>query len=286
MTVRELVALLEEDYRLQGRRSLGNARSQLKHVTRVLGDLPVENLKVALLEEYKAKRQGEGAARATINNELALLRRSFSIAIDREILERCPRIKKFTVENAREGFLTAEEWRRFHAALEVLDPDVADLATFLYFLGWRKREAQELTWAEVEVNGVVRLPGRRAKTREGRRVALSGALLRTLRRRQDARCGPLVFHRGGKPIRDFRSIWRRAAASVGKPGLLVHDLRRSFARNALLAGVPREVIMAIAGWRTASIFRRYAIIDERAVAEAVSQISASVEFPEPSEELP
>jgi integrase len=43
-------------------------------------------------------------------------------------------------------------------------------------------------------------------------------------------------------------------------GLIPHDLRRSAAKAARRAGVPESVVMAMGGWRTGAMFRRYAIV--------------------------
>ena len=43
-------------------------------------------------------------------------------------------------------------------------------------------------------------------------------------------------------------------------GLLMHDFRRSAAKMLRRAGVPESVIMSLGGWKTASMFRRYAIV--------------------------
>src|SRR5260370_44223 len=64
---------------------------------------------------------------------------------------------------------------------------------------------------------------------------------------------------GNRPVRDFRDTWESLCTESGVPGLLVHDLRRSAARQLRRAGVAESVIMKIGGWLTASVFRRYAI---------------------------
>jgi len=43
-------------------------------------------------------------------------------------------------------------------------------------------------------------------------------------------------------------------------GLIPHDLRRSAAKALRAAGVPESVIMKAGGWKTAAMFRRYAIV--------------------------
>jgi len=70
-----------------------------------------------------------------------------------------------------------------------------------------------------------------------------------------------VFTRAnGKPVQDFRVMWQNACDHAGVPELLFHDLRRTGARNLRRAGVAEGIIMKIGGWRTRSVFERYAIV--------------------------
>ena len=82
-----------------------------------------------------------------------------------------------------------------------------------------------------------------------------------------------VFTReDGKPVRVFRTTWKTVCTSAGVAGLLFHDLRRTAARNLRGAGVAENVIMQIGGWRTRSVFDRYAIITENDSADAVRKL--------------
>jgi integrase len=80
-----------------------------------------------------------------------------------------------------------------------------------------------------------------------------------------------VFTRGIKPIRDFRKRWENLCTAAGVPDLLFHDLRRTVARNLRAAGIPEEIIMRIAGWKTSGVFRRYAIVDRTDVRNALQK---------------
>ncbi len=109
-----------------------------------------------------------------------------------------------------------------------------------------------------------------------------------------------VFTReDGKPIKDFRGAWRNLCVRAGTGrwecrkcgaalagvkcecggvrkyvGLIPHDFRRSAAKAARRAGVPESVIMAMGGWKTPSMFRRYAIVssaDQRTAIEMIAR---------------
>jgi len=47
------------------------------------------------------------------------------------------------------------------------------------------------------------------------------------------------------------------------------------ARNMRNEGVAEEVIMDIGGWKTASVFKRYSIVDSNDTAEAVMRVEAA-----------
>src|SRR5262249_23466869 len=149
-----------------------------------------------------------------------------------------PHIALLAEDNAREGFLEPADFASLGPHLAAW---LADVAIFAYLTGWRKGEVATLTWADVDLrSGVIRLPAAHRTNRRPRVVLRRGRPRALLERRAAARrldC-PLVFHRDGQPVRDFRKAWRTACQGAGLTGQLFHDMRRSAIRNMVRAGVP------------------------------------------------
>jgi integrase len=57
-------------------------------------------------------------------------------------------------------------------------------------------------------------------------------------------------------------------------GRIPHDFRRTAVRTLERVGAPRSAAMAMVGHRTESIYRRYAIADERMLKESASKLAA------------
>ena len=53
---------------------------------------------------------------------------------------------------------------------------------------------------------------------------------------------------------------------------MIHDLRRTGARNLRREGLDTSVIMRIGGWKTDSVFRRYNIVDLADIADAAARM--------------
>jgi hypothetical protein len=89
------------------------------------------------------------------------------------------------------------------------------------------------------------------------------------------KCGiicPWVFHRKGKPIREFRRTWISACKAAGIPGRIPHDLRRTEVRNLVRAGIPERVAMQMTGHKTRSVFERYNIVREGDLFAAAAKL--------------
>jgi integrase len=60
----------------------------------------------------------------------------------------------------------------------------------------------------------------------------------------------------------------------GVPGRILHDFRRTALPNLERAGIPRSVAMKLTGHKTESVYRHYAIADDRDLRVAVERLDA------------
>lgn len=271
---------LVNDYQVNGKRSLDKARRCVRRLSAAFGARRAVSLTTADVRGYIVARQEEGAANATINRELAALKRAFSLAIANQTLRVRPFIPMLTENNIRTGFMSEEE---VGILATELPPTLRLVLRFAAFSGWRKREVLGLTWANVDLQrGVVRLEPGVSKAGEGREVYLTPEMVSLVKGQRDEtarlereqnRIIPWVFHRNGKPVRNFDGAWRAVRGRVGLPGVLFHDLRRTAVRNMVRAGIPERVAMQISGHKTRSIFDRYHIVSEGDLREAAFKLS-------------
>lgn len=263
---------LERHYEREGNRSLARAKQALDHLDAFLGaETRALNITKQRAAQYVEHRLGEGAARATVRYEMAILATAFSVAVQEDLLAFRPAFKLPTVRNARSGFFEEGD---FAALLLELPSHLRPVVRFLRMVGWRKSEVLGLTWDQVDWDGkIVRLSSLQTKGGDGRVYPFSQAadLRQLLEAQWRARNGLFVFHREGGRIRSFRRAWVSACKRAGLEGRIVHDLRRTAARDYRRRGVSEGEIMKLCGWKTRSMFDRYNIIDEADLAEAVAK---------------
>ena len=127
------------------------------------------------------------------------------------------------------------------------------------------------------VQRVIRLEPGTTKNRDGREVLMTDTVHKLLSALVHGKAADdYVFTRAnGKPVRDFRAMWQNACTHAGVPELLFHDLRRTGARNLRRAGVADGIIMKIGGWRTRSVFERYAIVSRSDMNDAILKLQES-----------
>jgi len=274
ITFEDLASALTTDYQVNKRRSLRSAQLSISHLRKFFGLKRAIDITADRVKAYARSRLKEGAANASINRELAALKRMLTLAVQDGRLATMPYIPTLDEDNTRQGFI---DHGAFGALRDNLPEYLRDPVSYLYMSGLRLGEMKALEWRDVDLLGKsLRLRPEVSKNKEGRVLPLSGELLEILervhaRRRLDC---PYVFQRNGERIGDFRKAWSNACKAAGLSQLLVHDLRRTAVRNMVRAGIPDRVAMALSGHKTRSIFDRYNIVSETDLEQAVQRLQS------------
>lgn len=295
VTVADLYGALETNYRIMARtpeigadKATRAERRWKARLEKHFGHIRVRKLTTDDLNKYVVWAQGEGLTNATINRDMAALRRAFYLAQEARKIESVPKFPHLTEANARTGFVEEAEFQKLIANAKELW--VRAMVTTAYTFGFRKGELLKLRVEQISLTDrTIRLNPGETKSGKGRVVPLDQDLFVLLQALVIGRKGnELVFTRSdGSPVIEIRKAWYALCQkanlghfeknSEGKPqwkGLLFHDLRRSAVRNMIRRGVSQKVAMQISGHETPSIFQRYDIIDETDLRLAVEKIAA------------
>ena len=278
----DLARMLVDDYRANGRRSLERIEGALKHLRGFFRDHFALDITSDRITSYIRWRQDDGAAAATINRELAALRRAFRLAARAGKVALRPEVSMLRENNRRKGFF---EPNQYNALVQNMPDYLKPVIHTAYITGWRiKSEILTRQKHHVDLNaGWLRLEPGEGKSGEGRNFPLIPEL-RDVLAEQLERTGalelatdqiiPWLFHKEGNPIGSFRKTWASACKRAGIAGKIPHDFRRTAVRNLERAGVPRSAAMAMVGHRTESIYRRYAIVAESDLRDGAEKLAA------------
>ena len=275
------VSELADDFLLECRNekqtSVDDAEARWKlHLKPFFGHRRAKDITTELLRRYIAKRQGEGAKNATINREMAALKRMFNLATEATPpkVAKVPTFpKKLAEDNVRRGFVEDAQYDKLAAACAKRGLWLRAMFEVAYNFGCRLGELLKLRVRQVDLAAKT-ITLEDTKNGEDRTFTLTAKayvlIQQCVTNKQPS--DHVFTWPNGRPIKDFRDSWATVCKQAGVPGLLFHDLRRTGARNMVRSGVPERVVMEIGGWKTRSVFDRYNIVSERDKQEAARKL--------------
>jgi len=277
----ELYADVVEDYRINHYASIEDLEDRwVKHLQPFFGHLAAADVTTNLCKRYIACRQKAGVANSTINRTLAALKRMFHLATEctPPKVQFVPYIPMLKENNARTGFVEAEARMRLEQACGRIGWWMLAMLEVGCTYGWRHGSLLKMRVKQVDPHAnVIRLEPGTTKNKKGLEVTMPRRvrelLLGCIKGKGPEDC--LFTRANGKPVRDFRRSWQKACAEAGVPGLHFHDLRRTAARNMRRGHVSERVAMEVGGWKTTSVFHRYAIVDNEDIANAMNMLERS-----------
>jgi integrase len=189
----------------------------------------------------------------------------------------------------RERFLSPEERQRVQAVIEAglaIPPGrkghlhIATVWAFdlLALTGRRRDEIVTLKWEMVNwQHSFLDLPD----TKGGQlKVPISRRVLELLKHIHDRsgnpRAGYVLRGPRGTRIKSINRSWERVRAAAGLPDVRLHDLRHSFASDALMGGVPLAVVGAMLGHKHDRTTQRYAHLASEVIRDGLEAATARI----------
>jgi integrase len=235
----------------------------------------------ALIEEYVQQRR-KLVAPATVNRQLATLRRALRLAHEWKVIDRLPRIRLLQGERTREFVLSREQEPVY---LNATPEPLKDLALLMLDTGLRDGEALALKWPDLHLKpaptakfGYLQVwKGKSAKAR--RTVSLTARVREMLTGRSKESSSEFVFPgRGGNPILvtslDHQHAKVRDLLKMPED-FVVHSLRHTMLTRLGLLGVDAFTIMKIAGHSSITVSQRYVHPSPESVESAFEKLEMS-----------
>jgi site-specific recombinase XerD len=214
--VNELAADFERDQTIRDRKAAADAKSRWElHLKPFFGHLRAVQVGTDQISRYIEKRQDQGAANATINRELACLKRMFNLGVEASPPKvfRVPKFPKLAERNVRTGFVEDSDYSKLAQACGEVGLWMRAIFEIAYTYGWRVGELQNLKVRQIDIpSGTMRLNSGETKNDEGRLVVMTSKVQQLLTECVTGKePGDQVFTRSGtSESRGERSVSRQS----------------------------------------------------------------------------
>ncbi len=280
VTIGQLLRLVIDDYRLQGRRTVYNKSREVAAIADRIGTQKAAQFGTKAIKAYIATRSKEplwstAATKewksqrdkklqpATINRELATLRRAFKLGLEHDppLVARVPKFPMLKEENVREGVLAHDQYICLRTEL----PPHARLALVIaYHTGARRGEILSIEKPHIDLKALrILMPGRSTKNGKPKYIPIYGDMEGEIRGTLAMGEGKLLIQVDGERVEEIRNEWAAGCAACGIKSAIFHDLRRTALTNMIEAGFPEKEAMEVSGHRTRAVFDRYCIVSSK-----------------------
>jgi integrase len=225
--LKELAADLLTEYEANARHSLVNVRRNWeKHLAPRFENLKARDVRTDALNQYITERQAEGASNASVNRELAALKRAFKLGMIAGKVAKMPIFPHLAERNVRQGFLDDAAYAKLAKACASEGLWLRAMFEVACAFGWRVNELRQLKVRQIDLAArTIRLEPGTTKNSEGRTVIMTELVYQLLAqcisgKKPDER----VFTRKeGKvelSIGDFRKLWAKVCCAAGVGNML------------------------------------------------------------------
>lgn len=259
------------------------------HLSPFFGSMKLSKIGPADIEEFKARKLGEGHSKKSINNLLAALRKLLNLAVEWDVIDRAPKVKGFSLKNdfiSEDEYLTPEET---DCVIQASAPEWQSFIITDAKTGLRVGELLALKWEDVDlIAGQLVVRRTLWQNQEGppkggrnRTVPLSDEAIATLKAHRHLR-GPYVFCQAdGSRLTHSRvkdvvpSACRRAGLAKR---ITTHGLRHTFASHLVMRGASLKAVQELLGHESIEMTLRYSHLAPNVKRDAVQLLDSPKGF--------
>lgn len=252
-------------------------------LARLLEYQPLASAKLDDIDEFLieglVQERRKVVAPATVNRQLATLRRLLRLAYEWKVIARVPRIRLLPGERNREFVLTHKQENLY---LELAPQPLHDVGLLILDTGLRVGEALALAWRDIHPEPATGakygyLQVRDGKSRNAKRtVSLTARVNAMLKIRAVTAMSPYVFPgRSEQPFvgTSLNHQHQRARKTLKLPNdFVIHSLRHTMLTRLGEAGVDAFTIMRIAGHSSITVSQRYVHPSSEAMERAFERL--------------
>ncbi len=276
----KLVSAFIDGYSKTNKKSWARDVTSCKVLSEYFGGKRLSQITPWLVDKYKSKRLKDVSRRkgtvskATINRELACLKKMLSYAVGEKWLASNPLsgYKLFREVQNRVRFVSPVEFKKvYNQAAVTLKP----ILLIAYNTGMRRGEILKLKWADVDFPGRLILVTD-PKNSEPRQITMNDECHSTLLSLRIEAQGEHVISLEGRPVKTFHTAFKAAVRRSGVQPFTFHDLRHTYASNLAMAGVDIATVQELLGHKSINMTKRYSHPTLEHKKRAVEKIKSAV----------
>ena len=259
----EQAMALTHQMRWVGRKCEGNAMGYCSQVVDFYGPgYPIAKVDAPSVMRMREFFRQKGNSNSTINWKTSCLSSMLKCSELMGHIEASPRLPdQLPVAPPKDRVITPREEQAFVAYFQaIMEPEAADVFTFLINVGCRYSEAERMQSGEIDLNRrCVYFP--KTKNNKPRTVPLTGQALSAV----EGRVSPVKKYRVfSYSYRQYKYLFAKAKGALGleyDKQLSIHTLRHTCASRLAAKGVSLPAIQAWGGWNSLGAIQKYLHLD-------------------------
>ncbi|MDR1907766.1 MAG: tyrosine-type recombinase/integrase [Holosporales bacterium] len=310
LTLKQLIFEHYSSWVTDNRRSGKETMAILTHSFKDFMDMPVEEISMLTLEQWRTRRrQTEGLKASSLNRQITALKAAINWAVKHEIIEANPlaRLEKLREEDSetKVRYLSPEERKRLLAALDAREdriragrdshndwldgreksllPDLK-ASTFVDYLkpmvivalnsGIRRGSLFRLEWSDIDFQeGTLTVQPSSEKNSKLIHIPMNQTLMTTLAAWKEQTGGErLVFPspKTGEVMNNCKRAWAGVLKNAEIKNFRWHDMRHDFASQLVIKGVDLNTVRDLLGHADMTMTLRYAHLAPKVKRAAVN----------------